>query len=201
MKWIAALGLGLLLVLICVVYLRREPAPPPRLAPPVSPLAVKPKVRPLPAQPKGPPSPVDISGPLKDRGLVSWVLPVYPEWAQEKGISGISRMKIWVTPEGRVRTFLEAQQLSADPRLDEEAVQALKQWTFEKKDNSFGDQWGIVTVRFALLSSEEGTGASVEGVSLGQQRISGAWECIRKWVGDAKDHFVYICRLKKPVIQ
>jgi TonB family protein len=200
MKWVLVVALSLLLVLACVVYLqheRRLPVPPPAAVPMATPVKPHRAVQRRPLK-VGPQSPVDISGPLKDRSLVQWVLPDYPEWAQQQGITGVLRTKIWVTPAGQVQSFMEPQQLSGEPRLDEKAVEALRQWQFVEKPNSFGDQWGIVTIRFSLLvKEEEQPGASVRGISLGNRTISGAWECVRQWAGGV---FVYICKLRPPRI-
>lgn len=196
MKWVIVVALALLLIVVCVVYLQHE-----RVVPPVpAAVAVAPKpaktVR-ANARPSGPPNPVDITGPLKDRGLVHWVLPEYPDWALEKGITGRVRTKIWVDPAGHVKSFMEPQELSGEPRLDKNVVDALEQWQFEEKPNSFGDQWGVVTVRFSLLLKEQNEmEASLHGISLGRSSAQGAWECVRKWVGDTEKHLVYICKRK-----
>jgi TonB family protein len=195
MKWVLVVALALLLIVVCVVYLQHERSmqsmPPLPAAIAVAPKTTKPKL------PSGPPNPVDITGPLKDRGLVHWVLPEYPEWALEKGITGRVRTKIWVDPAGHVKSFMEPQELSGEPRLDNNVVEALEQWQFEEKPNSFGDQWGVVTVRFSLLLKEQNEmEASIHGISLGKASAQGAWECVRKWVGETEKHLVYICKRK-----
>ena len=200
MKWILVIALSLLLVTLCVVYFRHGmrpfPNPPAGIEVVKEPAAKRHKTAgALPPKP-GPQGPVDISGPLKDRALVSWVLPDYPDWAQEQGITGTLRMKIWVTPAGVVKSFMEPQQLSSDPRLDEKAVDALRQWQFVEKPNSFGDQWGVITVRFSLLAQDvRTTEASLRGISLGGSTASGAWRCVKEWVGN---EFRYYCRLVRP---
>lgn len=192
MKWILVVALALLLIVVCVVYLQHErPMPPMPAAVAVAPKRIKPKPS------AGPPNPVDITGPLKDRGLVHWVLPEYPDWALEKGITGRVRTKIWVDPAGHVKSFMEPQEVSGEPRLDNLVGEALGQWQFEEKPNSFGDQWGVVTVRFSLLLKEQNEmEASIHGISLGKSSVQGAWECVRKWVGDTEKHLVYVCRRK-----
>jgi TonB family protein len=200
MKWFLVIALSLLLVVVCVVYFRHEmrpfPVPPARIEVVKKPAAKPGKTARVHAPKPGPKSPVDISGPLKDRDLISWVLPEYPEWAKEQGITGTLRMKIWVTPAGLVKSFMQPQQLSADPRLDEKAVEALHEWQFAEKPNSFGDQWGVITIRFSLLAKEAGAPeASLRGVSLGGSTASGAWRCVKQWVGK---EFRYYCRLVRP---
>ncbi len=196
MKWLLIIALSLLLVTVCVVYFRHGmrpfPVPPAGTGVVTTPAAKPRKTLPRP----GPKGPVDISGPLKNRDLMSWVLPDYPDWAQEQGITGTLRMKIWVTPAGLVKSFMEPKQLSADPRLDEKAVEALRQWQFAEKPNSFGDQWGVVTIRFSLLAQEVATSeASLRGVSLGGSTASGAWRCVKQWIGK---EYRYYCRLVRP---
>lgn len=196
MKLLLIITLSLLLVALCVVYVRHEMRPMivrPGPVEIVKVIAQKPvKTRRTPALKPGPQSPVDISGPLKDRELVSWVLPDYPEWAQEQGITGTLRMKIWVTPAGLVQSFMEPQQLSVDPRLDEKAVEALRQWQFVEKPDSFGDQWGVITVRFSLLAATAASPeATLRGVSLGNSAASGRWHCVKEWIGT---EYRYYCR-------
>src|ERR1700690_3728113 len=136
MKWFIVIALSLLLVVVCVVYFRHERRSSFIPLANTASSAVHRKIMRTHPPKLGPQSPVDISGPLKDRDLVQWVLPDYPDWAQERGITGTLRMKIWVTPAGVVKSFMEPQQLSADPRLDEKAVEALQQWEFAKKANA-----------------------------------------------------------------
>lgn len=196
MKWFLIIAISLILVTVCIVYFRYESRPVYVPVARTAPAAVHRKTAHMPPPKPGPQSPVDISGPLKDRDLVKWVLPEYPDWAQERGITGNLRMKIWVTPAGLVKSFMEPQQLSADPRLDEKAVDALRQWEFAEKPNSFGDQWGVVTIRFSLLAEEAGdTEASLHGFSLRNPTASGAWRCVKEWVGK---EFRYYCRYIRP---
>ena len=195
MKWLIVAAVALLLVVACVVYYRSHHPP---VLPPVIGILHKP------AKPAKPfvhkaklPGPVDISGPLKDRALVQWVLPEYPEWALEQGIGGVVLLKIRAGPDGLVKSFIELQQMSGDQRLDEEAEAALQQWKFEEKPDTIGIQWGVVTIRFKLLpKAGEEAGASVRGIALNTS-ASGVWECVHEWVGDVEKHLVYICRLKK----
>lgn len=203
MKWVIIVALSLLLVTVCVVYfryeMRRTVIPSASTVSVTAPsVAHRKLMRAHPPKP-GPQSPVDISGPLKDRDLVQWVLPDYPDWAQERGITGTLRMKIWVTPAGLVKSFMEPQQLSADPRLDEKAVQALQQWKFAQKANSFGDQWGVITFRFSLLAKEAAAPeANLSGFSLRDPTASGAWRCVKEWVGK---EYRYYCRFVRPQIE
>ena len=196
MKWVIAVGVSLLLVVVCVIYFRRDPRPVVVVVEKPASSAKIPAAKPTPLSPVRPSGPIDISGPLKDRALVSWVLPQYPEWAEEKGVVGVSILRIRVTPSGKVQSFIEVMQLAGDPRLDEEAIQALRQWQFAEKANSFGEQWGFVTIRFALLDKNSGADAEVKGVALGKGAAVGAWQCVRQWIDEAQTKFVYICRLR-----
>ena len=195
MKWLLVAGLAIFLVIVCVVYLRIENPPKTNRHVFAPPIAIKPaKAFSLEA---GKPGPIDISGPLKDRALVQWVLPEYPEWAEEKGVGGVVRMHIRAGPDGLVKSFIKPEQLSGEPRLDQLAEDALHQWQFEEKPNAVGVQWGIVTVRFSLLpKGQESDAASLRGILLAKS-ASDAWECTRLWVGDVEKRLVYICKLKK----
>ncbi len=193
MKWVFAVAISLLLVALCVIYLRNGMRP---IPPPVS-VSQGPSTKPpkrLPPKPS-PEGPIDISGPLKDRGLLSWVMPEYPEWAQEKEVIGTVRLKVWVNPAGEVHSGMETYQMTADPRLDEKAKEAIRQWRFIEKPNTFGDQWGIVTVRFSLLSQDVSPEASLRGFSLGGSTTSGTWRCVKEWIGN---EYRYLCRRVRP---
>lgn len=93
---------------------------------------------------------VNISGTIKDRKVVSMVVPDYPEWAQVSGVSGNVSAKIWVHPGGNVSSFMQLTQMSTEPRLDEVALDALRQWQFSAAPAGSEKQSGIVTFRFVL---------------------------------------------------
>ncbi len=195
MKWTLVVILAVMLVIVGVVYLGRQSRPP---VPSPVPHQEIPTPTKGPSSRKTPtvPTPIDISGPLKNRKLVYWVLPKYPEWAERQGVMGMSQFKVRVTPSGLVMANLEPQLMNNDLRLDDEAAMAIRQWRFEEKPNAFGEQWGIVTIRFTLLAGMDEPSASLKGVRLARPPASGAWECVKKWLGGAKDEFVYICKLR-----
>lgn len=194
MKWALVFVLAVMLVILGVVYMGRVNRPAP--APP-APVASPPPKTPKPTQAQHrAPLPIDITGPLKGRKLVHWVLPQYPEWAEQQGIAGMSQFRIRVSPAGLVMANLEPQLMNNDLRLDEEASAAIRQWRFEEKSNAFGEQWGIVTLRFNLAAASEGSGASLKGLAAGSATTSGAWECVKQWLDGAKREFVYVCKLR-----
>lgn len=164
MKAMTVVLLAVLLISVGVVTLRRSrPPSPPPLHPEIAPKVPAPSSAPLSAlrstiqtaptrtrRPFSPHGPVDISGPLRDRGWVRRVIPSYPEWAEEEGLAGTVSVKIWVDPHGKVRSFMQMQRISPSPRLDDVALEALRQWRFGSIPNAVGDQWGVVTFRFTL---------------------------------------------------
>ena len=165
MRVMAVILLVVLLVSVSVITLRRSSLPP---SPPIRQEIVSPKPALSPALPRSPRSsaqtapvknspsaattqgPVDVSGPLKDRGFIRQVIPPYPEWAEEEGIAGTVSVKIWVDPDGAVRSFMQMQRTSPSTKLDDVALDALRQWRFRSIPNAVGDQWGVVTFRFTL---------------------------------------------------
>ncbi|MEA3485096.1 MAG: TonB family protein [Candidatus Aerophobetes bacterium] len=72
-----------------------------------------------------------IKGPLGTRGIVRLIEPVYPEWAEKRGIEGSVELKPWVLPGGEVKPDMEILRSSGWSELDECARQALMQWKFE----------------------------------------------------------------------
>lgn len=80
-------------------------------------------------QPKG--AKFRIKGPLGTRGIVRAPLPVYPEWAEKRGIEGSVELRPWVLPGGEVRPDVDILRSSGWLELDECARQALMQWKFE----------------------------------------------------------------------
>ncbi len=96
-------------------------------------------------------SSAEIFGPAAKRGLVSTVLPAYPEWAQKQGIETEVKLKFWVTPIGKVKE-VETIGSSGYYRLNQLAVSTMKNWIFEKLDPRLPqiDQWGEITFFFML---------------------------------------------------
>ncbi len=94
----------------------------------------------------------DIAGPVGDRGISKKVLPEYPAWAEEKGISAMVKIYFTVRADGSVRSTLEIRQSSGYAELDELAKDALRKWKFQPTDASSGesDAWGVITFRFTL---------------------------------------------------
>ena len=62
-------------------------------------------------------------------GLFSFLLAV-PAWAQEQGISASVILEFTVDPEGNVKNVIVVRRTSGYPKLDESAMQALRQWKF-----------------------------------------------------------------------
>jgi protein TonB len=57
------------------------------------------------------------------------VAPVYPIAAREAGTSGVVRLNVLITKEGRVRNITVAS--GADLALDTAAIQAVSQWIYQ----------------------------------------------------------------------
>jgi len=104
---------------------------PPRvsLPPPREEISYKGKV--AGAQPEAGEATVRIKGPLGTRGIVRLIEPVYPQWAEERGIEGSVELRPWVLPSGDVRPDVEILQSSGWLELDECAREVLRQWRFE----------------------------------------------------------------------
>jgi protein TonB len=78
------------------------------------------------------------------------VLPKYPAWCLQKGISGVVKVRIWVEASGSVREGTLVEISSGYPDLDQAVVNALKKWRFAPlpKNVVQETQWGIITFRF-----------------------------------------------------
>lgn len=106
-----------------------------------------------PAQPVTKGTKISIAGPISGRQIINKVLPQYPEWALRKGLSGTVVLRLWVLPEGMVKTNVQVEQSSGYPELDQIVISALTRWQFAPlaKDVLQETQWGIITFRFTLL--------------------------------------------------
>ena len=93
----------------------------------------------------------DITGPLKDRTIVKPVLPDYPSWAQAQGIEAAVILQFSVLPNGKVKYQVVVRRTSGYPRLDNEAIKALRSWQFAPlKDGSNRTEVGTITFNFTL---------------------------------------------------
>jgi TonB family protein len=122
---------------------KRRQAQNPR--PPARPLDVDgPAIVPIIAPPPPPPPPpppgasqarmeapgaIRVSGESQQAKLVKQVPPVYPEAARQAGTSGIVRLGVIITKEGRIR---DIQVMTGPGRdLDVAAMQAVSQWVYQ----------------------------------------------------------------------
>ncbi|OIN98570.1 hypothetical protein AUJ66_00775 [Candidatus Desantisbacteria bacterium CG1_02_38_46] len=91
-----------------------------------------------------------IAGPVATRGILYFECPVYPEWAEKKGIESRVKLKFWVSPDGDVDEVLVEQK--GYLQLDNLAVQSLKKWRFEPLPSGVKQarQWGTIEMIFKL---------------------------------------------------
>lgn len=93
---------------------------------------------------------ISLAGPIAGRQIMTKVLPKYPAWCLQKGISGVVKVRIWVEASGSVREGTLVEISSGYPDLDQTVVNALKKWRFAPlpKNVVQETQWGIITFRF-----------------------------------------------------
>lgn len=90
-----------------------------------------------------------ISGPLKDRKIERQVTPDYPDWAQSQGIEASVTLEFTVEPTGVVRNTITVRRTSGYARLDETAVNALRQWKFAPLAEN-REEVGLITFNYSL---------------------------------------------------
>ncbi len=92
-----------------------------------------------------------ITGPLKDRKIERQVAPEYPAWAQAQGISASVVLEFTVDPTGAVKNLIVVRRTSGYPKLDDTAINALKQWKFAPlADGANRDEVGLITFNYSL---------------------------------------------------
>ena len=93
---------------------------------------------------------ISLAGPIANRQILHKVLPKYPAWCLQRGISGVVKIKIWVEPSGNIREGTLIEISSGYPDLDQAVIRALKTWRFAPlpQDVIQETQWGIITFRF-----------------------------------------------------
>jgi TonB family protein len=105
--------------------------------------------------------PVKATGDIKPPKIVKMVQPVYPEEARKQGIEGVVILEATTDVNGKVK---DAKVLRPVPALNQAAIDAVKQWTYEPMIIN-GKPMPVVftvTVRFTL-DKEKGTKAGLEG--------------------------------------
>lgn len=93
-----------------------------------------------------------VAGPIAQRAIVGRVLPAYPAWCQQQGISGTVTIRLWVYPDGSIKESMLIEISSGYPDLDQSVINALKRWRFAPLPASVVQetQWGMITFHFVL---------------------------------------------------
>ncbi|MFC1546737.1 TonB family protein [bacterium] len=92
---------------------------------------------------------VEITGPLKDRKVLSWSVPEYPEWAKEEAVEASVQIFFVVNAGGEVDTSSIRVEITSGYReLDNLSIETLKKWRFSKIEGE--SQWGYIVFRFTL---------------------------------------------------
>lgn len=63
-----------------------------------------------------------------ERKIIDQEYPVYPALAKQLKLHGTVKLKIWITPEGKVRRL---EYIGGHPVLAESALKAVKNWRYE----------------------------------------------------------------------
>jgi TonB family protein len=91
-----------------------------------------------------------MQGPASDLKILRRIAPIYPEWAEEQGVSGLTQLFFSVLPDGRVSADVRVAKTSGNPALDTLAVEALRQWRFAALPGGVRSEWGVVSFHFSL---------------------------------------------------
>jgi len=125
-------------------------APALKIAEPAEAPPPKAKPKPLEAAAEAPKKGVEIEGPLKDRRIVSFAVPSFPDWAKNQGILEADvGIRFTVDESGAVMPGMRIVSSSSYTRFDQLALDSLKSWRFEPMPGA-GVQWGVITFRFVL---------------------------------------------------
>jgi TonB family protein len=92
-----------------------------------------------------------LAGPIADRPILSFVRPVYPEWAKRDGVEGSVTLDFTVLPDGRVKENVMVQKTAGFADFDQNAMTALSGWRFQALPaGKTGEQWGAITFHYRL---------------------------------------------------
>ena len=89
-----------------------------------------------------------IYGPGGSRQVLSKILPVYPDWAEEEGVECALLLKLWILPDGSVEK-VEVEKSSGYPRIDLVSAESAKKWRFNPVSTS-EKVWGVLPLKFQL---------------------------------------------------
>lgn len=124
-----------------------EPVPAPRPTEPFAPVAAPAPIAP----PQPAPAPPPVVQPRFDAAYLDNPRPPYPSVSRRMGEEGEVRLRVQVDPAGLAQQ-VEIQQGSGYPRLDQAALETVRQWRFVPARQ--GDQpvaaWVIVPIQFTL---------------------------------------------------
>ncbi|MBN2620823.1 energy transducer TonB [candidate division WOR-3 bacterium] len=93
---------------------------------------------------------ISLAGPIANRQILNKILPKYPSWCLNQGISGVVKIRIWVEPAGQVREGTLIEVSSGYPDLDQAVIKALRSWKFAPLPSNVvqENQWGVITFKF-----------------------------------------------------
>jgi TonB family protein len=92
-----------------------------------------------------------LKGPVADRPILSYVAPVYPEWAKREGVEATVQLYFEVLPAGQVKESILVEKTSGFEDFDQNAIRALRTWKFEALGpGGTGEQWGSITMKYRL---------------------------------------------------
>ncbi len=95
-----------------------------------------------------------ITGPIADRPIVTFSVPVYPEWAKHDAVEGAVTLYFVVRPDGGVKENILVQKTAGFEDFDENARVALRAWRFKQLGpGQSGEQWGTITFRYRLSTA------------------------------------------------
>jgi periplasmic protein TonB len=116
---------------------------------PEPPVAVAPVA--APAAPTAPPPPLPVTAPFGKAGYLNNPPPDYPAMAARQGWGGTVVLHVHVLSTGKPDQ-VEIQTTSGHAPLDQEAVRAVKTWSFApaKRGDSPVDGWATVPIEFKL---------------------------------------------------
>jgi TonB family protein len=92
-----------------------------------------------------------LTGPIADRPVLSYSVPLYPEWAKREAVEGAVTLYFVVRPDGGVKENVLVQKTAGFEDFDDSARAAIRAWRFKPlASGQAGEQWGVITFNFRL---------------------------------------------------